>query len=149
MDTDALPESATVRVCTSPLIGPAEHEATQLIDQLRRRALSLAADNVTTTSRKDMTLICICTLQVEISHAPHGPDAANLWLSSLAEPGLAEKVLDRPGPVNGRTMRLFKCAELLAWANKGEPLHDPAVRAVRDLLRDAAAGGRLLIGLEP
>ena len=94
MDTHALPESATVRVCTSPLIGPAEHEATQLIDQLRRRALSLAADNVTTASRKDMTLTCICTLQVEISHAPHGPDAANLWLSSLAVPGLAEKVLE-------------------------------------------------------
>ena len=47
----------------------------------------------------------------------------------------------RPGSVIGRTMRLFKCAELLAWANEGEPLQAPAVRAVRDLLRDAAAGG--------
>ena len=47
MDTDALPESATIRVCTSPLVGPSEHEATQLIDQLPRRPLSRAADNVT------------------------------------------------------------------------------------------------------
>ncbi|MBS2533304.1 hypothetical protein KGQ20_11015 [Catenulispora sp. NF23] len=47
-----------------------------------------------TTRRKDMTLTCNCTLQVEIRHAPCGPDAANLWLSSLAVPRLAEKVLE-------------------------------------------------------
>jgi len=55
----------------------------------------------------------------------------------------------RPGSVIGRTMRPVKCAELLAWANEDEPLHAPAGRAVRDLLRDAAAGGGSMSVLEP
>jgi hypothetical protein len=75
--------------------------------------------------------------------APRGLDAANLWFSSLAVPGLAEKVLERRRAdlesVTGRTMRLFKCAELLAWANEDEPLHAPALRAFRDLLGATAA----------
>jgi len=31
-------------------------------------------------------MTCICTLQVEISRAPRGPDGADLWFSSLAVP---------------------------------------------------------------
>lgn len=71
--------------------------------------------------------------------APRGLDAANLWFSSLAVRGFfAEKVLqhrraDLDSP-NGRTMRLFKCAELLAWADESEPLFTPAKRAARQLL---------------
>lgn len=75
--------------------------------------------------------------------APRGLDAANLWFSSLAIPGLAEKVVqhrhaDLESPT-GRTMRLFKCAELLAWADENEPLYGPAKQAAQHLL-DTAAG---------
>lgn len=77
--------------------------------------------------------------------APRGLDAANVWFGSLAMPGLADKVLDRRRAdlesATGRTMRLFKCAELLAWANDDEPLHAPALRAARDLLGGTTAGG--------
>lgn len=77
--------------------------------------------------------------------APRGLDAANLWFGSLAVPGLAEKVLERRRAdlesVTGRTMRLFKCAELLAWANEDEPLRSPARRAVQELLVGTTAGG--------
>jgi len=70
--------------------------------------------------------------------APRGLDAANLWFSSLAVPGLAEKVLrhrqdDLESPT-GRTMRLFKCAEVLAWADETEPLYGPAKQAAQQLL---------------
>ncbi|WP_194904723.1 hypothetical protein [Catenulispora rubra] len=75
--------------------------------------------------------------------APRGLDAANLWFSSLAAPGLAETVLkhrrsDLESPT-GRTMRLLKCAELLAWADAGEPLYSPAKQAAQQLLDAAAA----------
>lgn len=75
--------------------------------------------------------------------APRGLDAANLWFASLAVPGLADKVLqhrhaDLESPT-GRTMRLFKCAELLAWADETEPLREPATRAARHLLDSGAA----------
>lgn len=70
--------------------------------------------------------------------APRGLDAANLWFASLAVPGLAETVLhhrvaDLESPT-GRTMRLFMCAQLLAWADESEPLYEPATRAARQLL---------------
>jgi hypothetical protein len=75
--------------------------------------------------------------------APRGLDAANLWFSSLAVPGLAEKVLHRRrtdlASVTGRTMRLFKCAELLAWADESESLYSPAKQAAQQLL-DTPAG---------
>ena len=76
--------------------------------------------------------------------APRGLDAANLWFSSLVVPGLAEKMLHHRRAdlesATGRTMRLFKCAELLAWADKSEPLYVPAVRAVQDLLGTTPTG---------
>lgn len=83
-------------------------------------------------------MTCANAFQVEISRAPRGLDAANLWFSSLADPGLAEKVLrhrqnDLESPT-GRTMRLFKCAELLAWADETDPLYGPAKQAAQQLL---------------
>jgi hypothetical protein len=75
--------------------------------------------------------------------APRGLDAANLWFGSLVVPGLAEKVLEHRRTdlesATGRTMRLFKCAELLSWAKEDEPLHAPALRAVSGLLADRAS----------
>jgi hypothetical protein len=62
--------------------------------------------------------------------APRGLDAANLWFGSLAVPEVAAKVyrgrhqdLDSRA---GKVMQLFKCAELLAWADDSEPLYAPA-----------------------
>jgi hypothetical protein len=74
--------------------------------------------------------------------APRGLDAARLWFSSLASPGLAEKILqhrhaDLESPT-GRTMRLFHCAQLLAWATKEEPLYGPAKQAIEHLLGSPA-----------
>lgn len=64
--------------------------------------------------------------------APRGLDAANLWFGSLAVPEIADKVyrgrrhdLDSQ---TGQVMQLFKCAELLAWADEAEPLYLPAQR---------------------
>ncbi|ACU77767.1 conserved hypothetical protein [Catenulispora acidiphila DSM 44928] len=76
--------------------------------------------------------------------APRGLDAAHLWFGSLAVPGLAEKVLAHRRPdlesATGRTMRLFKCAELLAWADDSEPLFAPASRAAQAMLEAAVTG---------
>lgn len=75
--------------------------------------------------------------------APRGLDAANLWFGSLTVAGLAERVLQhRRGDLEtptGRTMRLFKCAELLTWADETEPLYGPAKHAAHHLLDGAAA----------
>jgi hypothetical protein len=64
--------------------------------------------------------------------APRGLDAANLWFGSLTVPEIAEKVyrgrrhdLDSR---SGQVMQLFKCAELMAWADEAEPLYLPARR---------------------
>lgn len=75
--------------------------------------------------------------------APRGLDAANLWFGSLAVPEIADNVyrlrrhdLDSQ---TGQVMQLFKCAELLAWADEAEPLHLPARREadrLRMLLSD-------------
>ena len=75
--------------------------------------------------------------------APRGLDAANLWFNSLAIPSLADRILkhrraDLESPT-GRTMRLFKCAELLAWADQTEQLHGPAQRAAHHLLAEQDA----------
>lgn len=85
-----------------------------------------------------MSVTCMNPTLVKISRAPRGLDAANLWFSSLTVPVLAEKVLqhrraDLESPT-GRTMRLFKCAELLAWADETEPFYGPAKQAVQQLL---------------
>jgi len=61
--------------------------------------------------------------------APRGLDAASLWAGSLTAPALAARVLhclraDLESR-SGRVMRLFKCAELLAWADDREPLYSP------------------------
>jgi hypothetical protein len=62
--------------------------------------------------------------------APRGLDAANLWAGSLALPEIAEKIYHgRRRDMESRTgqvMQLFKCAELLSWADEREPLHVPA-----------------------
>jgi hypothetical protein len=70
--------------------------------------------------------------------APRGLDAANLWFGSLAAPEIAEKVyrsrrhdLDSR---SGQVMQLFKCAELMAWADEAEPLY-PLARREADRLR--------------
>lgn len=64
--------------------------------------------------------------------APRGLDAANLWFGSLAVPEIAEKVYrSRRHDLESRTgqvMQLFKCAELLAWADEAEPMYPPARR---------------------
>jgi len=64
--------------------------------------------------------------------APRGLDAANIWAGSLAVPEIADKIFElRHRDLDSRTgriMMLFKCAELLAWADEREPLYEPARR---------------------
>jgi hypothetical protein len=75
-------------------------------------------------------MTCMNTIQVEIRRAPRGLDAANLWAGSLALPEIAEKIYHgRRRDMDSRTgqvMQLFKCAELLSWADEREPLYVPA-----------------------
>jgi hypothetical protein len=69
--------------------------------------------------------------------APRGLDAANLWFGSLAVPEIAEMVYNSRchdmDSSTGRVMQLFKCAELLAWADEGEALFAPAQREAERL----------------
>ncbi|WP_034270772.1 hypothetical protein [Actinospica robiniae] len=70
--------------------------------------------------------------------APRGLDAANLWAGSLALPAIAATIYelrraDLESPT-GKLMRLFKCAELLAWADEREPLYAPSRREAARLL---------------
>jgi hypothetical protein len=61
--------------------------------------------------------------------APRGLDAANLWAGSLAAPEVAALVYrHRSADLESRTgriVRLFKCAEVLSWADGQEPLFEP------------------------
>jgi hypothetical protein len=69
--------------------------------------------------------------------APRGLDAASLWFASLAFPEVAEKVYrGRRDDMDSRTglvMQLFKCAELLSWADESESLFVPARREAERL----------------
>ena len=69
--------------------------------------------------------------------APRGLDAANLWFGSLSVPAVAERIYNaRRSEMDSRTgqlMQLFKCAELLAWADESEPLFAPARRQAERL----------------
>ena len=69
--------------------------------------------------------------------APRGLDAAVLWFGSLAVPDVAERVyreLRRHLDCRtGRVMQLFKCTELLAWADESEALFAPAQREAERL----------------
>jgi hypothetical protein len=73
----------------------------------------------------------------EWGRAPRGFDAANLWFGSLAVPAVAEKIYQgRRGDMDSRTgqvMQLFKCAELLVWADENESLFVPAQREAERL----------------
>lgn len=64
--------------------------------------------------------------------APRGLDAASLWAGSLAVPEVAERIYaSRRADMDSRTgqvMQLFKCAELLAWADEQERLYGPTRR---------------------
>jgi len=68
----------------------------------------------------------------DFGRAPRGLDAASLWFGSLAVSGLADRVYDARrqdlGSRSGQVMQLFKCAELLSWADESEPLFVPARR---------------------
>jgi hypothetical protein len=69
--------------------------------------------------------------------APRGLDAANLWFGSLAVSGVADRVYDARrqdlSSRSGQVMQLFKCAELLSWADESEPLFVPARREANRL----------------
>lgn len=75
--------------------------------------------------------------------APRGLDAATLWAGSFAVPEIADAMYehrraDLESP-SGKVMRLFKCAELLAWADQREPRYVTARREV-ERLRDQGVG---------
>jgi hypothetical protein len=70
--------------------------------------------------------------------APRGLDAATLWFASLTTPEIAAKIrhhrhTDLNSPT-GRTIMLFRCAELLTWADPSEPLYTPATREAEELI---------------
>jgi hypothetical protein len=73
----------------------------------------------------------------DFGSAPRGLDAATLWAGSLAVPEVADKVLEsRRRDLDSRTgqiMMLFKCAELLSWADEREPLYAPTRREAERL----------------
>lgn len=73
----------------------------------------------------------------DFGSAPHGLDAANLWFGSLAVPEVAERIYcnrrhDMDSRI-GQVMQLFKCAELLSWADESEQLFLPARREAERL----------------
>ncbi len=74
--------------------------------------------------------------------APRGLDAASLWFGSLGVPEVAEKVrCGRREDMDSRTgqvMQLFKCAELLSWADEEESLFLPARREAEQLRESLA-----------
>jgi hypothetical protein len=73
----------------------------------------------------------------DFGSAPRGLDAANLWAGSLTVPHVADKILElRRRDLDshtGRIMMLFKCAELLSWADDREPLYAPTRREAERL----------------
>ncbi|HTJ72505.1 MAG TPA: hypothetical protein VL551_33505 [Actinospica sp.] len=85
-------------------------------------------------------MTCTNATRIEVSRAPRGLDAASLWAGSLTAPALAAQVLGRLRADlesrSGRVMRLFKCAELLTWADEREPLYGPMRAEAGKLLAD-------------
>ncbi|MDT0308461.1 hypothetical protein RM780_16040 [Streptomyces sp. DSM 44917] len=75
--------------------------------------------------------------------APRGLDAAKLWGSSLAVPGLAQRVLrERRADLesrSGKLMALFFCAKVLPYADPRDPLAGPARREADRLLAELQA----------
>lgn len=70
--------------------------------------------------------------------APHGLDAANLWISSLAIPHLAERVYrERHADLetsSGRLMALFNCAKILNDSTVPRPLFEITTREAVKLI---------------
>jgi hypothetical protein len=81
----------------------------------------------------------------DFGFAPRGLDAACLWFASLLHPHVERRVhASLAGDLesrSGKIMRLFKCAELLAWAGDAERLHEPATREAQLLIRDLESTG--------
>ncbi|MEY9862141.1 hypothetical protein ABH935_007786 [Catenulispora sp. GAS73] len=73
--------------------------------------------------------------------APRGLDAATLWFGSLRIPEVADEVMERLQANlesrDGQVMRLWRCAEFLAWATDEEPeytaVREVAARLAREL----------------
>jgi len=74
--------------------------------------------------------------------APRGLDAANLWVNSLAVPGLARRVREqRSADLNSRSGRLaalFYCAQMVMAIDESDPLFAPVEREAANLLEDLA-----------
>lgn len=70
--------------------------------------------------------------------APRGLDAASLWGGSLTVPEVAATIYEQRRAdlecSTGKLMRLFKCAELLSWADEREPLYGPMRHEAESLL---------------
>lgn len=72
--------------------------------------------------------------------APRGLDAATLWFGSLRVPEVADKVMEclraDLESRDGKLMRLWRCAEFLAWATDDEPEHAAATEAAGKLAHE-------------
>jgi hypothetical protein len=73
--------------------------------------------------------------------APRGLDAANLWVSSLTVPPLAERVRqERRADLNtrsGKLMALFNCAKIVSDSGaRHSPIFEPTARLAEKLIAD-------------
>ncbi len=86
-------------------------------------------------------MTCTNAIRVEISRAPRGLDAANLWANSLGSASVAAKVERRfrsdLESGTGRIMALWRCAQIVAWGQTYASAHvrarTEAARIVEEL----------------
>ncbi|MEU7560942.1 hypothetical protein [Streptomyces eurythermus] len=77
-------------------------------------------------------------------NAPQGLDSASLWASSLAVPGLADRVRHERrrdfGTRDGKLMTLFVCSRILGpYAHPGDPRSEPARRMAERVVEELRA----------
>jgi len=140
---DNLAKQSTNRIATPDLepINQARVEA--VIQKVFPECTSLALIEWT-TAHADLNWANMTGPDLQIfdwedwGRAPRGLDAANLWAGSLAVSDVASQVYTHRKTDlesgTGRIMRLFKCAEVLAWADEREPLFEPTRTEAAKLL---------------
>jgi len=140
---DNLAKHSTNRIATPDLEPISQARVESVIQKVLPECTSLVLSEWT-TAHADFNWANMTAPELRIidwedwGRAPRGLDAANLWAGSLAVPEVAAQVYRRRAAdlesSTGRIMRLFKCAEVLSWADEREPLFEPTRTAAAELL---------------
>ena len=83
---------------------------------------------------------CGNALHIEISRAPRGLDAANLWANSLGHPPVAANIAQRfksdLESKTGTIMALWRCAQIVSWGQTYASAYGQATIEANRILKE-------------